>query len=180
MKEKLVGRAIFCGVALLLVSALAQVAQAQKTAWRQATDAELASLLPARAPVEKEHIETEMRTASGIVNNHGHFIAGVVLLTAGYSADGKYSHYLIVQTPIRIGGIALKPGEYAFGWTRAQAGDALSVHFHEAATGILVGTTDAHRLTGSSRVESLHIWPPGDKALIQIGRFGIPYELGED
>ena len=159
---------------------LSPAMSAQKTAWRQASDAELASLLPARAPVEKEHIETEMRTASGIVNGRRHFIAGVVLLTAGYSADGKYSHYLIVQTPIRVGGIALKPGEYAFGWTRTQAGDALSVHFHEAATGALVGTTDAHRIAGSSRVESLHIWPPGDKALIQIGRFGIPYELGEE
>jgi hypothetical protein len=52
------------------------------------------------------------------------------------------------------------------------------VHFYEAATGALVGTTDAHRIAGSSRVESLHIWPPADKALIQIGRFGIPYELG--
>jgi hypothetical protein len=170
-------RAIMCGVFLLLVCSFSQ---AQRTAWRQATDAELASLLPARAPVEKEHIETEMRTASGIVNTRGHFIAGVVLLTAGYSADGKYSHYLIVQSPIRIGGIALKPGEYAFGWARTQGGDALSVHFHEAATGNLIGTADAHRLAGSSRVESLHIWPPGDKALIQIGRFGIPYELGED
>ena len=80
--------------------------QAQKNSWRQATDAELASLLPARAPVEKEHIETEMRTASGIVNARGRFIAGVVLLTAGYSADGKYSHYLVVQAPVKIGGIA--------------------------------------------------------------------------
>jgi len=155
-------------------------AQGQKASWRQATDAELASLLPARAPVEREHIETEMRTASGIVNSRGRFIAGVVLLTAGYSADGKYSHYLIVQAPVRIGRVALKPGDYVFGWTRTQAGDALSVHFHEAATGALVGTTDAHRIAGSSRVESLHIWPPSDKALIQIGRFAIPYELGDE
>lgn len=165
------------GAVLLLLSPLAG---AQNTAWRQATDAELASLLPARAPVEKEHIETEMRTASGIVNGKGHFIAGVVLITAGYSADGKYSHYLIVQSPVRIGGISLKPGEYVFGWVRSQAGDALSVHFHEAATGALVGTTDAHRIEGSGRVESLRIWPPGEKALIQIGRFGIPYEIGEE
>ena len=167
---------ILIAVVFLLICS---VSKAQKTAWRQASDAELASLLPARAQVEKEHIETEMRTASGIVNGRGRFIAGVVLLTAGYSAEGKYSHYLIVQTPVRIGGIALKPGEYVFGWTRAQTGEALSVHFHEAATGALVGTTDAHRIAGSSRVESLHIWPPADKALIQIGRFGIPYELGE-
>jgi hypothetical protein len=161
----------------LFFSLFAALASAQKSGWRQATDAELASLLPARAPVEKEHIETEMRTASGIVNARGRYIAGVVLLTAGYSAEGKYSHYLVVQEPIRIGTVELKPGEYVFGWTRTQSGDALSVHFHVAATGFLVGTVDARRINGTSRVESLHIWPPGDKALIQIGRFGIPYEL---
>jgi hypothetical protein len=152
---------------------------AQKGTWRQATDAELASLLPARAPVEKEHIETEMRTASGIVNAHGRYIAGVVLLTAGYSADGKYSHYLMVQAPVTIGGVALKAGEYVFGWDRSKSGDALRVRFHIAATGVLVGVAEAHRLTGSTRVESLHIWPPSDKAVMQIGRFAIPYEIGE-
>jgi hypothetical protein len=153
--------------------------QAQRSAWRQASDAELASLLPARAQVEREHIETELRTASGIVDGRGHYIAGVVLITAGYSANGKYSHYLIVQAPVRIGGVSLEPGEYVFGWDRA--GDsALSVHFNKAATGALVGTTEAHRIAGSSRVESLHIWPPSDKAIIQIGRFGIPYEIGEE
>jgi hypothetical protein len=56
----------------------------------------------------------------------------------------------------------------------------LSVHFNRAATGALVGTTDAHRIAGSSRVESLRIWPPGEKALIQIGRFGIPYKPGDE
>jgi len=167
---------ILFAVVFLLICPLAK---AQKTAWRQASDAELASLLPARAQVEKEHIETEMRTASGIVNGRGRFIAGVVLLTAGYSAEGKYSHYLIVQAPVRIGGIALKPGEYVFGWTRSQAGDKLRVHFYGAATGSLVGSTEAHRIAGTSRVESLRIWPPADKAMIQIGRFGIPYELIE-
>jgi hypothetical protein len=51
------------------------------------------------------------------------------------------------------------------------------VHFYEAATGAPVGSTDARLLAGQARVESLHIWPPAEKALIQIGRFGIPYEL---
>jgi hypothetical protein len=165
--------------AFFLLAGLEAV-EAQKSTWRQATDAELAALLPARAPVEKEHIETEMRTASGIVDARGHYIAGVVLLTAGYSADGKYSHYLLVQAPIKIGGIALKPGEYAFGWNRSQGGDTLAVRFHEAASGVLLGTTDAHRIAGSSRVEALHIWPPNDKGMIQIGRFAIPYEIGEE
>jgi hypothetical protein len=177
MNKKLI---LLPGILLLLLLPLVQFVQAQKTAWRQASDAELASLLPARAPVEKEHIETEMRTASGIVNGRGRFIAGVVLLTAGYSAEGKYSHYLIVQSPVRIGGVALKPGEYVFGWDRSAAGDALSVHFYLAATGALVGTAEARRIAGSSRVESLRIWPPAEKSLIQIGRFGIPYEVREE
>jgi hypothetical protein len=175
MMTKVPKSAILCAV-LSLVSGLAW---AQKSTWRQATDAELQSVLPSRAQVENEHIETEMRTASGIVNGRGQFIAGVVLLTAGYSADGKYSHYLIVQAPVRMGGILLAPGDYAFGWTRAGAVDTLSVHFHVAATGKLVGTTEAHRIAGSSRVESLRIWPPDEKAIVQIGRFGISYELNK-
>lgn len=173
----------YCGTILsiaLLSMFISSPVFAQKGTWRQATDAELASLLPARAPVEKEHIETEMRTASGIVNAHGRFIAGVVLLTAGYSADGKYSHYLMVQAPVTIGGVALKPGEYVFGWDRSKSGDALRVRFHVAATGVLVGVAEAHRITGSTRVESLHIWPPNDKGVMQIGRFAIPYEIGEE
>lgn len=169
-------RTILLGV---LVSFAAFGAAAQKPAWRQATPTELQSVLPSRAPVESERIETEMRTASGIVDGRGHFIAGVVLITAGYSADGKYSHYLVVQAPVEIGGVALKPGEYAFGWTREDGGDTLTVHFNEAATGALVGTANAHRILGSSRVESLRIWPPDDKSMIQIGRFGIPYKVGE-
>jgi hypothetical protein len=173
---RVVKAAFLCAAAMLL---LPGPTRAQKSTWRQATDAELQSVLPSRAQVENEHIETEMRTASGVVNSRGQFIAGVVLLTAGYSADGKYSHYLIVQVPVRLGGILLKPGAYAFGWTRAGAEDTLRVHFHVAATGELVGTTDAHRITGSSRVESLRIWPPDEKAILQIGRFAIPYELNK-
>ena len=153
--------------------------QAQKTVWRQATGAELASVLPSRAQVINEHIETEMRTASGIVNDRGQFVAGVVLLTAGYSADGKYSHYLIVQVPLRFPGFALTPGNYLLGWTRAGAEDALTVHFNVAATGKLVGTVKAKRIKGPGRVESIHIWPPQTLSVIQIGRFGIPYKLGK-
>jgi hypothetical protein len=170
-------RAIFCAVILTL---LAVRAPAQRTAWRQATQGELASVLPSRAPVENEHIETEMRTASGIVDERGHFIAGVVLITAGYSAEGKYSHYLIVQAPVRVGDILLKRGEYAFGWTRSEAGDTLNVHFNVAATGALVGTTVARKIMESTRLSSLRIWPPEEKSLIQIGRFGIPYKLAGD
>src|ERR1700722_11188329 len=150
-------------------------AQSQSS-WRSATPAELQSALPARAQVEKERIETEMRTASGIIDSHGKIIAGVVLTTAGYSADGKYSHYLLVQSPITIGDISISLGSCGLGWRRDN--HSLSVKFYDATTGDQRGTVEAHRLTNGARVESFRIWPPSDNAYIQIGRFSVPYVLG--
>jgi hypothetical protein len=159
---------------LLLVPSSFLCAQS-KSSWRSATPAELQSTLPARAQVEKERIETEMRTASGIIDSHGKIIAGVVLITAGYSADGKYSHYLLVQSPITVGDISLPTGNYVLGWQRGD--DNLIVKFYDAATGDQRGTTAAHRLTTGSRVESFRIWPPSGHPFIQIGRFAVPYAL---
>ena len=77
---------------LLGLALLVSTLQAQPRAtWRAASPAELQAFLPARAPVEKERIETEMRTATGITDDHGHTVAAVVLITAGYAAEGKYS-----------------------------------------------------------------------------------------
>ncbi len=177
--SRAVRRACAGWFAALLLLGVAVSAQAEKTVWRQATDAELAAQLPARAPVEKEHIETEMRTATGITDGKGHFIAGVVLITAGYSAEGKYSHYLLVQEPIKIGNVPLTAGEYVLGFERDRDNNSLRVHFNEALTGKLVGVVEAHELTGKVGVASLRIWPPGDRQIFQIGRFGVSYELTE-
>jgi len=166
----------FLPLAVSLLSSTVLLAQS-KSSWRAATADELAATLPARAPVARERIETEMRTASGIIDSRGKVIAGVVLITAGYSADGKYSHYLLVQSPISFENVALSPGSYVIGWTRSE--DSLAITFYDAATGTSRGTASAHRLTTGSRVESFRIWPPGDHAILQIGRFALPYTLGE-
>ncbi len=147
-------------------------------AWRQATESELKSLIPARAPVEKERIETEFRSASGITNGSGKFVAGVVLITAGYAAEGKYSNFLIVQASMKIGDIALKPGEYVFGWKKKDD-NALDVNLYDAHSGQLLGSVEAHRLSRTGRIESFKISPPGEKSFIEIGRFGMSYSLGE-
>jgi hypothetical protein len=162
-------------LALLLILIPSSVGAQAKAGWRSATTEELKTALPLRAPVEKERIETEMRTASGIVNSRGKVIAGVVLITAGYSADGKYSHYLLVQAPITIADIALTPGSYVFGWQRTDEG--LLVKFYEATNGTERGTATAHRMPQGSRVESFRLWPPGDQPILQIGRFSLPYRL---
>ena len=169
----------FCS-AFALSTAPASLCAQPADNWRAATQDELKSIIPARAPVISERIETEFRTASGITDGSGHFIAGVVMITAGYSAEGKYSHYFLVQAPMRVGSVALAPGDYVFGWTRSQ--DALKVSFYQAPTGKEVGQVDAERNPAITRVESFRIWPPhgtGSEphSVIQIGRFSLPYSL---
>jgi hypothetical protein len=158
----------------LVLGSLAVLA-APPAGWHSASEAELHTLIPARAPVIAERIETEFRTASGIVDGQGRGIAGVVLITAGYSADGKYSHYFVSQVPLHVGTFSLPPGQYLIGWVRGP--DALNVTFYLAQSGKPVGQVEATRNLAISRVESFRIWPPADKSLIQLGRFTFPYTL---
>jgi hypothetical protein len=147
----------------------------ERSAWHTASESELKVLIPARAPVEKERIETEFRTASGITDEQHRFIAGVVLITAGYSAEGKYSHFLIVQAPIKVGDMLLAPGQYVFGWTHNE--DSLTVKFYEAASGKPLGNVEATLNPSIKSVASFRVWPPGEKSVMQIGRFTFPYQL---
>jgi hypothetical protein len=146
--------------------------------WRTAMPAELAAVLPVRAPVEKERIETEMRTATGVIGSRGKVIAAVVLITAGYAANGKYTYYLVAQSPLRIGAnIDLAPGNYAIGWTHET--DGLLVHIYEAETGVERGTITAHPLAQPLPIVSVKIWPPAERSVIQIGRFALSYTPGD-
>lgn len=166
------------GLVLVLLSCVAFCpAQKAHENWRVATPQELQSLLPARAPVVRERIETEMRTASGITNGKGKYIAGVVLITAGYSADGKYSHFFMTQAPLRIGDFQLAPGSYLIGWNHED--DALDVKFYDSSSGLLLGSVEARLSPSIRRVESFRIWPPDDRSVIQIGRFTFPYRIGD-
>jgi hypothetical protein len=161
---------------LAICSIVPTFADNKNDIWRPATESELKELIPARATVEREHIETEFRTASGIKDEKGKYIAGVVLITAGYAADGKYSNYFLTQTRIKIGGISLLPGEYVFGWRRKD-NDSLIVKFYEAQSGKALGDVEAKRLTQGHRVESFRISPPTEQAVIQVGRFAMTYRL---
>jgi hypothetical protein len=117
-----------------------------------------------------------MRTASGITDGHGKYVAGVVLITAGYSANGKYSHFFVTQVPLKIGDFDLAPGQYLIGWEHGE--DTLNVKLYEATSGRLLGSVTARLNSSIKRVESFRIWPPADRSVIQIGRFTFPYQIG--
>lgn len=145
--------------------------------WRLASEPELRKVIPARAPVIKENIETEFRTASGVTDGRGKFIAGVVMITAGYSAEGKYSHFFIVQVPLQIADFTLVPGEYVFGYQR-KTPDSITVTFYRASSGDRVGEVEAFRNRKSSMVRALLIQPAaGGRGTIQVGRFIFDYRL---
>jgi len=172
---KLMPAALVCALLFAAVGASAAVFAGR---WRAATEQELRRVLPARAPVIKENIETEFRTASGVTDGRGRFIAGVVMITAGYSAEGLYSHYFVTQAPLRVGGVSLQPGQYVFGYKRASE-ETIRVSFYRAASGEPVGDVDGHR-GKSSLVRSLLISPPAaGRGTIRIGRFTVDYRVAE-
>jgi hypothetical protein len=171
-------RSCFISAVVLFCVFAAAAQPTRNSGWHAATETELKNLLPARAPVEQERIETEMRTASGITDGHGKFIAGVVLITAGYSADGKYSHYFLTQVPLKIGSFQLAPGAYVIGWKHV-AEDKLNVTFYEASSGKPLGSIEATLNPAITRVESFRVWPPGERSVMQIGRFTFSYQIGE-
>ena len=162
---------------LILLLTICSGVYALTAHWRAASEAELRKIIPARAPVIKENIETEFRTASGITDGRGKFIAGVVMITAGYSAEGKYSHFMTTQVALKVGDMDLQPGDYVFGYQRKNA-DTIDVAFYRAATGESLGSVEAHVNRKSSMVRPLLISPPvRDKGTIQVGRFVFEYRL---
>lgn len=151
-------------------------AQTERAAsWRVATEKELAGIVPERAQVVAERIETELRTASGVTDGKGRYVAGVVLITAGYSANDKYTDYLLTQVPLEIGRTVLPEGRYLLGWTRGK--DELEVTVSEAASGKALVKVTAVPAVNIRGVQSIHIWPPADHSVIQLGRFMVPYRI---
>ena len=169
----------FSSLVIALLVLCAAVVTAAPTRWRTATSQELRKLIPARAPVIKENIETEFRSASGVTDGKGKYIAGVVMITAGYSAEGKYSHYFINQVAIKVGDVTLQPGEYVFGYQR-NGTDSIKLSFYKASSGDAIGDVEAHINRKRSLVTSLLITPlQGSKGTIQVGRFIFDYRLSD-
>ena len=165
-------------IASLIICCAAISAPAAAAGWRKASDKELRGVIPARAPVERERIETEFRTASGVIDARGKFIAGVTIITAGYAAEGKYSHFFITQVPIEIAAMKLSAGEYVFGYKRVD--EVLEVKFYDAATGKPLGTVNAIKDTRRIPIRSLLIGVPlNGRATIHIGRFFFEYKVAE-
>ena len=159
--------------ALLAVSCVSAQVHDPTLNWRAATSQELVTVIPARAQVIHERIETEGYSNTGITDGHAHFVAATVLITAGYAAHGKYSHLLVTQVPLRLDGhLDVAPGSYVLGWDRGT--ETLQVHVYRAESGEQVGTVEAHSTATRITVVSIRIWPPRERQVLQIGTVSNP------
>ena len=144
--------------------------------WRKMTEDELKKSVPEKAPVVKEKIETELRTASGIADGKKS-IFGVVIITAGYEADGKYTHFFKTDAKIKVGDLSLEKGEYVFGYQRLDA-ETLRVTFYKAKDGKLAGSLKAKSDPKKGAIRSFLIEPPtAKKGKMYIGKFAFEYGL---
>jgi hypothetical protein len=163
-------------ILLTLLFCLAFTFSAFAQDWRKMSESELKTAVPEKAPVIKENIETEFRTASGITDGTSN-IFGVVIITAGYEADGKYTHFLKTGTGIKVGALSLKAGDYVFGYKRLD-NTTLNVSFYNAGNGKPAGSVKARVEQKKGAIYSLLIEPPVDKkGKIYIGRFSFEYGL---
>lgn len=161
---------------LLLFTAFFAASAFGQNQWHKLTEPELRKVVPEKAPVIKENIETEFRTAAGITDGTSN-IFGVVIITAGYEADGKYTHYFRTDTDLRAGDLDLTKGEYIFGYQRLDA-ETLRVTFYRAKDGELVGALKAKVEPRKGAIYSFLIDPPVDKkGKIYIGRFVFEYSM---
>src|ERR1044072_6631619 len=130
--------------ASILIIVLWTVGLSGPAGWRLASEPELRKVIPARAPVIKENIETEYRTASGVTDGRGKYIEGVVMITDGCSAEGKDSDFFMAQVPVNVWEFSLEPGEYVFGCP-TKTPDSFTFTFYRASSGDTVGEVEAFR-----------------------------------
>lgn len=161
---------------ILLICLVFSVSAFTQSSWKKMSESDLKKVIPEKAPVIKENIETEFRTASGIVNGQKN-IFGVVIITAGYEADGKYTHFFKTDEKLKLGEIVLNKGEYIFGYKRLD-NETLDVSFYQARDGKLIGSIEAKVERKKGAIYSFLLEPPVDKkGKIYIGRFSFEYSL---
>lgn len=163
---------------LILLAVLIATSAATAQEWRKLTADELKKAVPERAPVIEENIETELRTASGITDGKS-AILGVVIITAGYEADGKFTHFLRSGSKLLVGTAELPAGDYVFGYKRVD-NETLRISFYRAKSGEFVANSDAKVERKKGPIYSFLIEPPvNDQGRIYIGRFSLPYTINK-
>jgi acetyl-CoA carboxylase beta subunit len=109
---KLAGTA---AVALVVMASTHVSAQGNGTVLK-AVDAQ--KLLPSAVYYKGQSAPVQARNSGGVKFADGYYVLATLVDTSGYSTGiaAKYQGYLIVETPITVGGMSLPAGVYGFGF----------------------------------------------------------------
>jgi hypothetical protein len=101
-------------VAILLTAALAQ-----KTTQHMLSTDELKKVVPAEFFFLGQKAPTQLRNAAGFQTADGKMTIAALVDASGYSTavQQKYQGMFITESKLNIGGSALPPGEYGFGFS---------------------------------------------------------------
>ena len=124
-----------CGAFLFALVTPAAMAQAPKAGVLSAED--LKRVVPAAYFFRGQSASVQLRNSAGFSNSDGKLVLAGLVDTSGYAADvqAKYQGFLITEVKLSIDGTELAPGQYGFGFSKANkfllmdvgANDVLSV-----------------------------------------------------
>jgi len=103
-------------LALTMLALPAQMrAQAADTVLKAA---DVEKQIPTNVYYRGQQAPTQLRNAGGVKFADGYFLLAALVDTSGYSTDvqAKYSGWLAVETPIKLGGKDLAAGVYGLGF----------------------------------------------------------------
>jgi hypothetical protein len=107
--------AILCTLTFLMLAS----AVAQQAAKHVFNSDELKKAIPAEYFFRGQKAPVQVRNAVGFQSADGKMMLAALVDASGYSTaiQQKYQGMLITETTLNIGGSALKPGEYGFGFS---------------------------------------------------------------
>ncbi|HEY6333574.1 MAG TPA: hypothetical protein VI756_29910 [Blastocatellia bacterium] len=133
---------------------------------------DLTRVVPASFYFEGQSAPTQMRNSAAVrLAVKSYVIAGLVD-TSGYSSEvrGKYEGFLITDSPIVMGGSALEPGAYGFGFST----DKMNIF---DVGGKQLMSVEAHKDTEMKRPRPLMMTKSADGIRLYDGRFYVTFSL---
>jgi hypothetical protein len=109
---------VIAGTAMMVALGMCSSMAAQAGANTVLKPADLVKLFPATVFYSGQTAPVQMRNTGGVKFADGHSMMAGLVDTSGYSSGvaAKYQGYLILEVPLKIGGLHLPAGAYGFGF----------------------------------------------------------------
>lgn len=136
------------------------------------TGPDLTHVVPTSFYFEGQSAPTQMRNSAAVRLAEKRYVIAALVDTSGYSSEvrGKYEGFFITDSPIIVGGSALEPGAYGFGFST----DKMNLF---DVGGKQLMSVEAHKDTEMKRPRPLMMIKAADGIRLYDGRFYVTFGL---